>query len=553
MPVTPPPVVSPNGHRATVEAPNLRLGATLRWCSFLAGGMVALVGGAVLLGWGLHIPLLISIRPLWVAMKPNTALALLLSGAALCMLSPAAPPTLVRGCGRALAGATALVGLLTAGEYLSGRSFRVDQLLFAEPSGAIGTSHPGRMAPTAALDLFLCGVALLLLDRVSPNGRRSAESLALSAALVALLGLVGYLYGVKALYGLTAYTQMAVHTSGALLMLAVGILCARPDRGWMAVLMSDSAGGHLLRRLLPAAVGLPLFLGWLRLAGQRAGLYLTESGVSFLVVASVVAFTVLVAWNARSLHRADLERRAAEQALRRAKEAAEAANRELETFSYSVSHDLRAPLRAIDGFSQALLEDCAEKLDSRGKDYLKRVRAAAQRMARLIDDLLELSYVARTDLRRGEVDLTGLARDIAAQLRRMQPDRDVEFAIQEGLAAIGDGPLMRVALENLIGNAWKFTGKKARARIEFGASMKNGEPIYFVRDDGAGFDMASTGKLFGPFQRLHSARDFEGTGIGLATVQRIIRRHEGRVWAEGAADRGATFYFTVPGRPRGEA
>jgi len=224
----------------------------------------------------------------------------------------------------------------------------------------------------------------------------------------------------------------------------------------------------------------------------------------------------------------------------------EVANKELEAFSYSVSHDLAAPLRSIDGFSQILLEEHADQLDDNGKDYLLRVHAATQRMAQLINDMLNLSRVTCAEMRREAVDLSALARIVAAELQQTTPERQVEFVIADGIAANGDARLLRVVLENLFGNAWKFTSKHPNARIEFGALYPNdGLPIYFVRDDGAGFDMAFADKMFGVFQRLHDASEFDGTGIGLASVQRIINRHSGRVWAKGAVERGATFYFTL--------
>jgi signal transduction histidine kinase len=241
------------------------------------------------------------------------------------------------------------------------------------------------------------------------------------------------------------------------------------------------------------------------------------------------------------------ERVRVEEALRRAKAAAEAASEELEAFSYSVAHDLRAPLRSIDGFSQALLEDCLERLDAEGQRYLQHVRAAAQHMGELIDDLLNLSRVTRAELRRERVNLSELARAVLGRLREAQPGRAVEFVVQDGLVAQADPRLLDVVLVNLLGNAWKFTGKRASARIEFAAEGADSPRVFFVRDNGAGFNAAYAGKLFGVFQRLHRAQDFEGTGIGLATVQRIVRRHGGRVWAEGEVDRGATFYFTLEG------
>jgi PAS domain S-box-containing protein len=239
------------------------------------------------------------------------------------------------------------------------------------------------------------------------------------------------------------------------------------------------------------------------------------------------------------------ERKRADEAVLRAIEAAEAANRELESFSYSVAHDLREPLRSIDGFSQALLEDCAEQLDENGTRYLQYVRESAQRMGELIDDLLSLSRVSRSELRVARVDLSTLACRIAERLKATDPARDVEFVIQAGVMGSGDDHLIRIALENLIGNAWKFTSKRARARIEFGQVRQCGHDVNFVRDNGAGFDMAHAQKLFGPFQRLHSTSEFQGTGIGLATVERVVRRHGGRVWAEAAVEAGATLYFTL--------
>jgi PAS domain S-box-containing protein len=224
----------------------------------------------------------------------------------------------------------------------------------------------------------------------------------------------------------------------------------------------------------------------------------------------------------------------------------EAANEELEAFSYSVSHDLHAPLRSIDGFSQALLEDYGDSLAEEAQHYLHRVRAASQRMAGLIDDLLALSRLTRSEMHLETVNLSSLVRDIAQELHRAEPQRDVEFIIAPGVITRADAHLMRVALENLLGNAWKFTAKRARARIEFGIwPQPSDQTAYFVSDDGAGFDMAYADKLFGAFQRLHTLDEFSGTGIGLATVQRVIHRHGGRVWAEGAVEQGTTFYFTL--------
>jgi light-regulated signal transduction histidine kinase (bacteriophytochrome) len=233
------------------------------------------------------------------------------------------------------------------------------------------------------------------------------------------------------------------------------------------------------------------------------------------------------------------------EALRQRARDLELANKELEAFSYSVSHDLRAPLRSIDGFSQAVLEDSGPALDASGKGYLLRMRGAAQHMGALIDDLLTLSHVGRSEMRVRRVDLSALACQIADEFQAQTPQRDVQFVLQPGLTAEGDERLLCLALQNLLDNAWKFTSRHETAHIEFGTTQAGGQQVYYVRDDGAGFDMAYADKLFVPFQRLHSPEEFGGTGIGLATAKRIIRRHGGRIWAEGAVEEGATFYFTL--------
>ena len=277
-----------------------------------------------------------------------------------------------------------------------------------------------------------------------------------------------------------------------------------------------------------------------------------------ILLANVTAVGML-AFGVRQIHQDLIFRQKAERSRREHEEQIEelnknlqhradelsAVNKELETFSYSVSHDLRAPLRAVDGFSREIAQSYGAVLDQQGKDYLSRIRSAAARMAQLIDDLLMLSRVTRADLHAQPVDLGDLANAIVKELRLSDSKRQVEFRTSGNLQVIADPRLIQIVLENLFRNAWKFTGKHAAAVIELGSEIRNGKTVYYVRDDGAGFDMAYSSHLFAAFQRLHTDREFPGTGVGLATVQRIIHRHRGEVWAEAQVEKGATFYFTL--------
>jgi light-regulated signal transduction histidine kinase (bacteriophytochrome) len=278
------------------------------------------------------------------------------------------------------------------------------------------------------------------------------------------------------------------------------------------------------------AVGLLVVVSLARIAYQTAPTYATSAAMISLLMLATSHLLMM-----REISRREHTERALHDA-----------NRELESFSYSVSHDLRAPLRSIDGFSQALVEDVGEALPPEARNHLDRIRHATRRMGRLIDDLMALSKVGRAEMTRERVDLSDVAEQVVAELRRQQPARQIAVTIAPGLQATADPPLVRLALQNLIENAWKFTSRRDGSAIEVGQTRDaRGAPAFYVRDNGAGFDPEYSHKLFGPFQRLHALSEFPGTGIGLATVQRIVHRHGGQVWAEGQTNAGACFYFTL--------
>ena len=643
--------------------------------------MVVIVTGClVLIGWLFDLPTLQHVLPGLPKMTANTAVAFVLAGLAL-RLSAASGPAAGHDRQRRLAQASAslvtLIGLLTLSEYLFGWDAGLAQLLFQDPAGAGETSIPGRPSPHTALTFVLTGLSLILFHGDSPHRHWLAQYFTLTAAFIALLALVGYGFSISFFFRISAYTGMALHTAVTFIVLCAGLLFLHPDHGFMALMTAGNLGGVMARRLLLAAIGVPLLVGWASILGERAGLYSTEFEPVLLAVLSAYVYSGAIWWYAHSLSRMDADRKQAEEQFRLVVEASpnaiilvntqgkislvneqiealfgygreellgqpieilvpppfhalhsrhrdaffsapaarpmgagrdlfglrqdgsqvpveiglspitiseetfvlatiiditerkqaeeeirklnmeleqrviertaqlKAANKELEAFAYSVSHDLRAPLRGIDGFSQALLEDYADQLDTEGQRYLQRVRAASQRMAELIDDLLALSRITRSEMRRETVNLSELARTVVEGLRQAEAERRVEVVIAAELVVRADARLLRAALENLLGNAWKFTARRPQARIEFGVMEQEGQTVYFVRDNGAGFDMAYAGKLFGAFQRLHTLAEFSGSGIGLATVQRIIHRHGGRIWAEGAVEQGATFYFTL--------
>ncbi|TAJ96777.1 MAG: hypothetical protein EPO39_19845 [Candidatus Manganitrophaceae bacterium] len=506
--------------------------------------------------------LLASLHLEYIPMAPNTALAFMLLGGALLIRAYRPAWTMGQMLGKGGSALVLILASLTLGQHLFDFQLNIDQWLVSS-SEKFGAVLIGRMSPVTAANFLLAGLALLLVFLASEERARLRGLAAVFATGVVLVGFVvslGYLYRTPLLYGGTVI-PVALTTAIAFLILGIGTVAVcgpdvRPLRSWIG----GSTQARLMRVFLPFTAGAILIAGWLNTLSLRT---FTNPALmaALLALLSVFVMSVIVSQIARiiggAIDRANAERKAAEAEVRalnldlerRVDERTgqlEAANKELEAFSYSVSHDLRAPLRHISGFAEMLKENEGERLDEKSRRYIDTILKSTHKMGNLIDDLLLFSRTAKTEMRIGRVRLDSLVREV---IRELQPDldgREIAWTIGPLPEVEGDAALLRQVWANLIGNAVKYTRTRPRADIEIGVTSGKEERIFFVRDNGAGFDPRYAGKLFGVFQRLHRSDEFEGTGIGLANVRRIVHRHGGRTWGEGEVDQGATFYFSLP-------
>jgi signal transduction histidine kinase len=523
-----------------IEAPTPQIVRAFRKFSRWGGIIAMLVGYHVLLGWMFEIPILKSPSRSFADMQLNSALCSILAGAALCLLQTRGGRPTVRGqiFADIFGGFMAIVALLTITEYVFGLGLGIDLWLPNSVNGATEASLPGRMAFTSALAFLMIGAAIVLQDKLQNS--RAPEFLALTAAAISLVAIAGYLYEASAFQG-----RMPLYESLVIFFTAGGILCARPDRGLMAKVTSNSFGGIMARRLLPATLLIPLAVGWLEYAGHRAGFYSAEPGLALFAVANVLVFLGVIWWGVNSLHRMDTKRRQAEQELQETAAKLTRSNADLEQFAYVASHDLKEPLRAISGSVQILQERYRHCMDDGADEVIKHTVDGATRMQTLIDDLLTYARLTTREVPLEPADCAQLVREALTNLQ-IAIKESKAVVIQDALPVVrGDRTQLLQLLQNLISNAIKYRSDRT-PKIHVGVEDKDGEWLFFVRDNGIGIAPQYASRIFRIFQRLHTRQEYPGTGIGLAVCKTIVERHGGRIWVESEPEEGSTFFFTLP-------
>jgi signal transduction histidine kinase len=516
----------------------------------------AALGVAVLVGWALDIPVLKSISPAFVSMKSNAALGFLATGLALWLLYPQTVRVGRRRLGRIAATIPTLIGLLTLAEYATGWDIGIDQLLFTEPAGAVGTIHLGRAAPNAALSFVLVGGALLLMEVRLARWGRPADYLAVLVMLVALPSFAGYLYATTGPVDLPGFARMPLNACLGFLALAFGLLLVRGECGIGLLLTSRGLGGVLARRLIVPSAVLLFGLNWLNAAGERAGLYSRELGTALTVTTVSVVLASLVYVVARFTDRAEGELRRARDELEQRKRQHTAEleyanqelrrrNAELDEFTYVASHDLQDPLRKLTAFSSLLPRDSGHDLPEKARTDLEFIADAAQRMQSLIQDLLTLSRTGKSTMKHERVSLSACVDHALEALAAHVEETGAEISRDELPDAVGDASMLAQLYQNLIGNALKFSARVRRPMVHLTAEQDDGQWILGVQDNGIGIEPEYTEQIFAPFKRLHGRDEYAGTGIGLAICRKAVDRHGGRIWVESEPDRGAHFKFTL--------
>lgn len=487
---------------------------------------------ATLLGWVLQLQAMTRLLPGLPAMNPLTASLFFLSACSLYLISikRQGVPGII------LCGLVIILSFMNLVWPLTGLSGAPDEVLFShrlerDPSGIVTT----KMALTTSINFVCIGCSIGLMGFQKVRFRKLSMFLSLPVLALSFSFIVGYLYYVRSFYSMLVSVPMAFHTSLSFILLAVAVLYTRPSVGFMEEFVSKMSGGRIARNVLPWVIALPFVIGILQLLGERLQIFRPETGEAISVICLIMFFLVILWKTARYLNEADKQNISMNSQLK-------VLNKELESFSYSVSHDLRAPIRSINGYTGWLKEDFGESLGEEGRKILQVIEENGNRIDRQIEALLEFSKLGKKELKLTQVDMNKLALDVVEAVNQ-GIEHNSRIAVMDLPPALGDHDLLFLVLQNLVLNAVKYSSKKEKPTVEIGCMKVQGRSSYYVRDNGAGFDMHYHDKLFGVFQRLHKKEEFEGTGAGLAIVNRIITKHGGKIWATSKLEEGATFYF----------
>jgi signal transduction histidine kinase len=519
-----------------IEAPDPNVVRSYRNFSKWAGIIAMVVGYHVLMGWLFSISVLKSPSENYATMKATAAICSLVAGIALyfiqtereCLRKKRTPVVAI------CAALMGFLGLITLAEHSFGWRIGVNGWFTL----GTDTTEAGPMAITSAFAFLMIAAALVLVDGAQIY--RWAEGLCLGSAAIALLAIAGYLYQAPAFEW-----QMPLYAAVVIFFLSAGILCARADRGFMSKITSDSFGGIMARRLLPATLIIPIVLGWFQQQGYKFGLYSTEPGLALFAMANVAAFLFVVWWGVSSLHRMEIRRRQAENELKETAAKLARSNADLEQFAYVASHDLKEPLRAISGSVQILQERYRDELGHDANEVIKHTVDGATRMQRLIDDLLTYSRLTTREAPLAPTDFNQVVLEVLANL---------EALIKENKAVVTNDPLPVVdadrvqilqVFQNLISNGIKYRSERT-PKIHVSVESRDSEWVFSVRDNGIGIAPQYAERIFRIFQRLHTRKEYSGTGIGLAVCKKIVERHGGRIWIESEPEEGSTFFFTIP-------
>jgi len=500
-----------------------------------------------LIGWAFDIGILKTPGPNYSTVKSNTALSFLLIGISIWLLQEKRINHRNILIARALSLIVLLIGSLTLFEYISGVDLGLDQILFIEPTGAFQTGAQNRMSLVAVLSFLLTSISLIILDRKEDRNFQFSQVLIIIVGLIAFLVVLGYLYQ-TAIYPVINTTAPSPYGSIMLIITALAVITSRPDKGFMEILTSNRLGGVFGRRILLFIIIVPLILGWLRLLGERSGLYDAEFGTAITIFFTIMILIILVWLSILSIDRIDIRRRKAEKDLKSYVEELKRSNDELQQFTYITSHDLQEPLRSIASFAQLIEMRYKGKLDRDADDYINFMVDGAKRMKEMIQGLLDYSLVRNVDRKFKFLNTEEVLKQALNALKDLIKENNAFITYDALPNVVADENQLRQLFQYLIDNAIKFRKSGERAKVHISAYLdeKNDEYVFSVTDNGIGLEQQYCDKIFEIFKRLHTIDEYRGTGIGLAISKRIIERHGGRIWVESRLNEGSTFYFTIP-------